>query len=141
MELTHMSSVSGSHVNSSPAKSDLFILQINIHKRKKNSMYSSKKGTTYHAWANVLEPILSTIFGIKSFLFRKLVEMLRNSKCKQSKNTRIIFLFLKKVNDQMSKQFSWISAGLFWNLNYSKQWSIWHRDFFLFPLVQFRKMY
>ena len=133
MELTHMSSVSGSHVNSSPAKSDLFILQINIHKRKKNSMYSSKEGTTYHVWANVLKPILSTIFGIKSFSFRKLVEMLRDSKCEQSKNTRIIFLFLKKkMNDQMSKQFSWISAGLFSNLNYSKKWSIWYRLFFVF---------
>lgn len=122
--MTHMSSVSGSHVNRSPAKSDLFILQINIHKRKKNSMYSSKEGTTYHAWASVLEPILSTIFGIKSFSFRKLVEMLRNSKCKQSKTTRIIFLFLEKiVNDQMSKQFSWISAGLFWNLNYSETYN------------------
>lgn len=137
-----MSSVSGSHVNSSPAKSDLFILQINIHERKKNSMYSSKQGTTYHAWANVLEPILSTVFGIKSFSFRKLVEMLRNSKCEQSKNTRIIFLFLKKW---MTK---WVNSFLEYLQDYlgtwiiQKKWSIWHRLFFLyFPLVQFRKRY
>lgn len=118
MELTHMSSVSGSHVNSSPAKSDLFILQINIHERKKNSMYSSKQGTTYHAWANVLEPILSTVFGIKSFSFRKLVEMLRNSKCEQSKNTRIIFLFLKKW---MTK---WVNSFLEYLQDYFGTWII-----------------
>lgn len=35
MELTHLSSVSGTHVMSSPAKSDLFILQINIHRGRK----------------------------------------------------------------------------------------------------------
>ena len=137
-----MSSVSGSHVNSSPAKSDLFILQINIHKRKKNSMYSSKEGTTYHVWANVLKPILSTIFGIKSFSFRKLVEMLRNSKCEQSKNTRIIFLFLKKK--WMTK---WVNSFLEYLQDYFRTWIIqknglYDIDFFLyFLLVQFRKMY
>lgn len=35
MELTHLSSVSGTHMMSSPAKRDLFILQINIHRGRK----------------------------------------------------------------------------------------------------------
>lgn len=108
MELSHLSSVSGSHVKSSPAKNDLFILQINIHKRKKNNMYSSKEGTRCRAWADELESVLSTIFQTKNSYFRTHLEMLRKSKCKQSK-TLGWYSFLK---------YHWVTKLIYKSLEY-----------------------
>lgn len=62
---------------SSPAKSDLFILQINSPKRKQNNMYRYKERTTYCSQCDTLASFLSTVLrdfywkGNKKPFFKK----------------------------------------------------------------------